>query len=171
MDWPESTHPVLTVLPRGMKRDGGLIGDTVVVPEDPARWTSKYGSIVKSLYGVAQADGLNEKGLGAHLLFLRATDFGTRQPEKPAFHAALWAQAAVDNAATVEEALEYVDTVQVVLAEAFGHKTTVHLALNDPTGDSSIIEYVGGKPIVHHDCNDRIMTNDPIYEEQLALLA
>jgi len=26
MDWPESTHPVLTVLPRGMKRDGGLIG-------------------------------------------------------------------------------------------------------------------------------------------------
>jgi choloylglycine hydrolase len=72
-----------------MKRGGGLIGGSVVLPENPARWTSKYGSIVTSLYGVAQADGLNEKGLGADLLFLRATDFGTRQAEKPAFHAAL----------------------------------------------------------------------------------
>ena len=171
MDWPESTHPVLIVLPRGMQRDGGLIGGSVVVPENPARWTSKYGSIGTSLYGIAQADGFNEKGLGAHLLYLRATDFGPRQPEKPALHAGLWAQAALDNAATVEEALEYVDTVQVVLAEAFGHKATVHLALDDATGDSAIIEYIGGKPIVHHDRNYRIMTNDPTYEEQLALLA
>jgi penicillin V acylase-like amidase (Ntn superfamily) len=171
MDWPESTHPVLTVLPRGMKRDGGLIGGVVVVAENPARWTSKYGSIVTSLYGIAQADGLNEKGLGAHLLYLRATDFGPRQAEKPAFHAGLWAQAALDNAATVEEALEYINSVQVVLAEAFGHKATVHLALDDATGDSAIIEYIGGKPVVHHGRNYRIMTNDPTYEEQLALLA
>jgi len=28
MDWPESTDPVLTVLPRGMKRDGGRAGST-----------------------------------------------------------------------------------------------------------------------------------------------
>jgi penicillin V acylase-like amidase (Ntn superfamily) len=171
MDWPESTHPVLTVLPRGMKRDGGLIGGNVVVPKNPARWISKYGSIVTLLYDIAQADGFNEKGLGAHLLYLRATDFGPRQPEKPALHAGLWAQAALDNAATVEEALEYIDTVQVILAEAFGHKATVHLALNDATGDSAIIEYIGGKPIVHHDPNHRIMTNDPTYQEQLALLA
>ena len=66
MDWPESTHPRLMVLPRGMKRDGGLIGGSVVVSENPARWTSKYGSIVTTLYGIAQADGFNEKGLGAH---------------------------------------------------------------------------------------------------------
>jgi choloylglycine hydrolase len=154
-----------------MQRDGGLLDGHVVVPENPARWTSKYGSIVTTLYGVGQADGFNEKGLGAHLLFLRATEFGPRQPEKPAFHAGLWSQAALDNAATVEEALEYIDTVQVVLAEAFGHKATVHLALNDATGDSAIIEYIGGKPVVHHGRDYRIVTNDPTYDEQLALLA
>ena len=27
MDWPETTEPVLTVFPRGMERDGGLVGD------------------------------------------------------------------------------------------------------------------------------------------------
>jgi len=26
MDWPESTEPILTVFPRGMKRNGGLLG-------------------------------------------------------------------------------------------------------------------------------------------------
>jgi choloylglycine hydrolase len=34
MDWPESTQPVLTVLPRAMKRDGGLAGGEVVVKEN-----------------------------------------------------------------------------------------------------------------------------------------
>lgn len=128
-----------------MKRDGGLIGGSVVVPENPARWTSKYGSIVTSLYGIATADGLNKKGLGMHLLYLSATDFGPRQPEKPALHAGLWAQAALDNAATVEEALEYVDTVQVVLVEAFGapygdfgiYNTEYRTALNPDSLDLS----------------------------------
>lgn len=36
MDWPESTEPVLTVFPRGVARDGGRIGDEVVVAENPA---------------------------------------------------------------------------------------------------------------------------------------
>ncbi|HEY0236935.1 MAG TPA: linear amide C-N hydrolase, partial [Afipia sp.] len=26
MDWPESTEPMLTVLPRGLKHDGGVVG-------------------------------------------------------------------------------------------------------------------------------------------------
>jgi choloylglycine hydrolase len=26
MDWPESTEPILTVLPRGLKHDGGKLG-------------------------------------------------------------------------------------------------------------------------------------------------
>jgi choloylglycine hydrolase len=171
MDWPESTEPVLTVLPRGMERNGGLLGGVPVVQENPACWTSKYASMVTTLYGIGMADGFNEKGLGAHLLYLRATDFGPRQVEKPAYHAALWAQAALDNAATVEEALGYIDRAQVVMAEARGHEATVHLALDDATGDSAIIEYINGQPVIHHGHEYRIMTNDPIYEEQLALLA
>lgn len=171
MDWPESTEPVLMVFPRGMKRDGGLLGGVPVVAENPARWTSRYGSIVTAVYGIGQADGFNEKGLGAHLLYLRATDFGPRQPEKPGYQAGLWAQAALDNAATVAEALAYVEQAQPVMVETRGRQATVHLALNDATGDSAIIEYIGGKPVIHHGRQHRIMTNDPTYDEQLALLA
>ncbi|MCS5699110.1 linear amide C-N hydrolase [Cyanobium sp. FGCU-52] len=170
MDWPESTQPVLTVLPRGMKRDGGLAGGQVVVKDNPARWTSKYGSMVTTVYGIGTADGFNEPGLGVHMLYLRATDFGPRNPAKPGVQAGLWSQYLLDNAATVKEALALLDTFQVTMVEANGHKATVHLAIEDATGDSAIIEYLNGKPVVHHGPEYRIMTNDPTYEEQLALL-
>lgn len=171
MDWPESTEPKLTVFPRGMARDGGRLGPETIVSDNPAKWTSKYGSLVTTIYGIGSVDGLNEKGLGAHLLFLTATDFGPRDAAKAPVHAGLWAQYVLDNAATVEEALAALDKVQVVMAEARGHKATVHLALEDASGDSAIIEYIGGKPVIHHGRDYRIMTNDPPYDEQLALLA
>jgi choloylglycine hydrolase len=170
MDWPESTQPILTVLPRGMQRDGGRAGAEVVVKDNPARWTPKYGSIVTTVYGIGTADGLNERGLGVHMLYLSATDFGPRDPGKPGVHAGLWAQFLLDNAATVKEALALLDTVQVVMVEAHGHKATVHLAIEDASGDSAIIEFVKGERVVHHGREYRIMTNDPTYDEQLALL-
>jgi choloylglycine hydrolase len=170
MDWPESTEPVLTVLPRGMARDGGRAGPDVVVKDNPARWTSKYGSLVTTVYGIGTAEGFNERGLGVHLLYLRATDFGPREPAKPGLQAGLWPQYLLDNAATVKEALALLERVQVVMVESHGHKATVHLAIEDASGDSAIIEYINGKPVVHHGRQYRIMTNDPTYDEQLTLL-
>jgi choloylglycine hydrolase len=170
MDWPESTEPVLTVFPRGMARDGGRAGADVVVKENPARWTSKYGSLATTVYGIGTADGFNERGLGVHLLYLSATDFGPRDPSKPGLHAGLWPQYLLDNAATVKEALALLDGFQVVMIEAHGHKATVHLAIEDAGGDSAIIEYVNGKRVVHHGREFRVMTNDPPYDQQLALL-
>ncbi|MBE9170566.1 linear amide C-N hydrolase [Pleurocapsales cyanobacterium LEGE 06147] len=117
MDWPESTEPMLTVFPRGMKRDGGLLGSNVVVKENPARWTSKYGSLVTTSYGAGAMDGLNKKGLGMHLLFLTATDFGPRDRSKLGVHAGLWGQYLLDNAATVKEALELAKGIQPIMAK------------------------------------------------------
>jgi penicillin V acylase-like amidase (Ntn superfamily) len=170
MDWPETTEPVLTVFPRGMKRDGGRIGPDVSVKENPEKWTSKYGSLVTTTYGIGTADGFNERGFAAHMLYLTATDFGPRDASKPGLQVGLWAQFLLDNAATVNEALALVDTVQPVMVEAHGRKATVHLAIEDASGDSAIIEYIGGKPVIHHGREYRIMTNDPAYDEQLALL-
>ncbi|MFO1080566.1 MAG: linear amide C-N hydrolase [Reyranellaceae bacterium] len=170
MDWPESTEPVITVLPRGMARNGGMLGPATVVRDNPAKWTSKYGSMVTTVYGVGTADGLNEAGLGAHLLYLTAADYGPRDPSRPGVNAGLWAQYLLDNAATVAEAVKLMGEIQVVAAEARGHKATVHIAIEDATGDSAILEYVNGKLVVHHGREYRIMTNDPPYDQQLALL-
>jgi choloylglycine hydrolase len=170
MDWPESTQPVLTLLPRGMDRNGGMVGPQVLEKQNPARWTSKYASLVTTVYGVGAADGFNEKGLAGHMLYLTATDFGPRDLSKPAVHAGLWLQYLLDNAADVKEALALQEKVQVVMAEANGHKAFVHLAIEDASGDSAIIEFIDGKPVIHHGPTYRIMTNDPTYDEQLALL-
>ena len=170
MDWPESTRPILTMLPRGMSRDGGRAGPNVVVADHPALWTSKYASLVTSIYGIGTADGLNERGLGAHMLYLQETDFGPRDLSKPGLQPGLWAQYALDNAATVSEALALLDEVQVVKVTTHGHEANVHLALEDASGDSAIIEHIGGKPVVHHGPQFRVMTNDPTYDQQLALL-
>ena len=170
MDWPESTEPILTVFPRGMKRNGGLMGDATIVTENPAKWTSKYGSLVTTIYGIGTADGFNERGLAAHMLYLNAANFGERDASKPGLQAGLWAQYLLDNAATVAEAVKLHEQVQIVMTETRGHKANVHLALDDASGDSAIIEFIDGKPVIHHGREYRIMTNDPPYDQQLALL-
>jgi choloylglycine hydrolase len=170
MDWPTTTEPVLTVLPRGLAHDGGRMGPRMVVRDNPLKWKSSYGSLVTTAYGIGASDGLNERGLSAHLLYLPAAEFGPRDPSRPGLHAELSAQYLLDSAATVTEALALLDKIQVAMTETRGHEATVYLAIEDASGESAIIEYIGGKPVIHHGREFRIMTKDPIYDEHLALL-
>lgn len=170
MDWPELTQPKLYVLPAGMARNGGKLGGVTVVPENPLAWTSKHGSLVAAAYDLGAVDGVNEAGLAGHLLYLNSTDYGARDAARPGLQAGLWLQYALDNAASVSEALALLAPVQIVMVEAEGHKASVHLALEDASGDSAIIEYIAGKAVVHHGRQYSVMTNDPSYDQQLALL-
>ena len=112
-----------------MKRDGGRVGPTQVVAENALCWTSDYGSLVTTVYGIGTADGINERGLAAHMLYFKTADFGTRDSSRPGLHAGLWAQYLLDNAATVEEAVGLLGAVQLVMVESHGHPATVHLAI------------------------------------------
>jgi penicillin V acylase-like amidase (Ntn superfamily) len=170
MDWPESTEPVLTVAPRGYQRHGGKVGSLDVIKENALEWKSRYGSMIVSVYGIGTVDGLNEKGLAAHLLYLSSTELPERDPARPALQIALWAQYLLDNAATVDEAIALMRDVQLVMVESHGHQATVHLAVEDADGDSAIMENIGGELVIHHGSQYRLMTNDPRYEEQLSLL-
>jgi penicillin V acylase-like amidase (Ntn superfamily) len=175
MDWATTTEPVLTVLPRGLAHDGGKVGDAVAVPDNALRWSSTYGSVVTTIYGIGTADGINERGLAAHMLYFPPADYGVRDPSRPGLQAALWAQYALDTSATVDEALDKLAKIQVVKISIQAHGTTqnatVHLALEDATGDSAILEYIGGKLVVYHGRQYRVMTNAPAYNEQLKLLS
>ena len=171
MDWPNPTEPVLTAFPRGSRHDGGVTGGKKVVAGNALNWASAHGTLVTGFYGAGTVNGINDAGLAAHLLYLEQTDFGPRDPDMPGLHAGLWAQYALDQAATVSEALALLARVQVVMMEARGTRATVHLALEDAGGDSAIIEHLDGKVVVHHGAQYRIMTNDPSYDEQLRLLA
>lgn len=171
MDWPESTQPLIVAFPRGRRRDGGLLATEVVVPDNPLRWTSTYASLVTTVYGIGTVDGLNERGLAAHALYLKSTDVGPRNPDLPGLQTALWAQYLLDQAATVTEALALMETIQLVMVSAHGFDATVHLAIEDADGDSAVLELAGGELVVHHGREFTLMTNDPTYAEQLTLLA
>ncbi|EHB58249.1 Choloylglycine hydrolase [Mycolicibacterium rhodesiae JS60] len=170
MDWPESTQPLIVGFPRARERDGTHPAGVVSDP-NPLRWTSRYSSLVTTIYGLGTVDGVNEAGLAGHGLYLQETDFGPRDPAKPAVHAGLWLQYLLDQAATVTEALQLMDEIQLVKVSAHGHDANLHIALEDVGGDSAIIEFAGGRAVVHHGRQYTLMTNDPRYDEQLNLLS
>jgi penicillin V acylase-like amidase (Ntn superfamily) len=166
MDWAEDMRSNLWAFPRGIKRNGLGGANT---PE----WTSKYGSLVVSGYDVGTADGVNEKGLVANVLYLVESDYG-KPNGKPVLSISLWAQYVLDNYATVAE------TVAALEKEPFrigapilpnGQGAQLHLSISDSTGDSAIFEYIGGKLVVHHSKQYTVMTNSPTFDQQLALNA
>jgi len=171
MDWPESTEPTIVAFPRGRERDGGKVGELVAIADNPLRWTSSYASLVTTVYGIGMVDGFNEAGLGVHALYLKSTDVGARDPSRPGVQMGLFGQYLLDQAGTVSDALALVETFQPVMVQAHGREATIHFALEDSGGDSAIVEFAGGRPVIHHGRQYTIMTNDPTYDEQLTLLA
>ena len=173
MDWPENIDSAFWFLPRGIKRSGLAGGNAMV-------WAAKYSSIVTASTVKGQSfvsDGLNEKGLEANQLWLNESDYGARNETKPGLSIALWAQYVLDNYSTVADAVRdiqsglyqivdvnipmYIPTVGVTEARA-----SLHLALADRTGDSAVIEYLNGKPVIYHDRKYTIMTNSPTFDKQ-----
>ncbi len=166
MDWKTEMHSNLWVFPRGMMRNGEA-------GENSLKWTSRYGSVVTSAFEIASTDGMNEKGLVANLLWLPETKYPVRDENKPGLAITAWVQYMLDNFATVEEAVSYIDedTFQVVsdMMPDGSRLATLHLSISDAAGDCAIFEYVGGRLTVYHNKDYKVMTNSPTYDKQLAL--
>lgn len=166
MDFHKDLLTNLWTQPRGISRDDGVQGTL--------KWTSTYGSLVATAFDMISVDGVNEQGLAGHVLWLAESDYGTADPTRTQLSQAVWLQYFLDNFTTVADAVAWIDTsdVQVVqLADPTGgHPPAIHLALDDATGDSCIIEYSGGKATVYHSPEYRVMTNSPTYDRQLELV-
>jgi choloylglycine hydrolase len=148
-----------------MARDAGLA-------EGSLKWTSKHGSVVASIYEGGSADGMNEKGLVANLLYLAESEYTPKGDTRPALIISSWAQYMLDNFATVEEVVADArkEAYRMVnVAAPNGVAGNVHLSLSDASGDSAIFEYIAGKLVIHHGRQFQVMTNSPIYDKQLAL--
>jgi choloylglycine hydrolase len=136
--------------------------------------SAKYGSVTGGGYDLTTIDGLNEMGLSANVLYLAESAYGT--PREGDSHKALslagWGQYVLDNFATVEEtvaALREEPFYIVPLSTPDGHPGTAHLSISDPSGDSAVFEYIDGELVIHHGSQYDVMTNSPIFSEQLAL--
>lgn len=167
MDWSMPMTSNLWVFPRGMKRDGAAGARSV-------EWTSKYGSLIVSGYDISTVDGMNEKGLAANMLWLADSEYPPDDGRTPQMSLSVWGQFFLDNFATVAEAVAWLDanpfhTVTKDVPMQPGKLTTVHLSLSDAGGDSAILEWIDGELSVHHGREYRVMTNDPVYDQQLAI--
>jgi penicillin V acylase-like amidase (Ntn superfamily) len=167
MDWLRDMGTNLWALPRGRQRRGLENGSAL-------EWNVEHGSLVATDHDQATTDGMNERGLGAHLLWLAEADFGEPNQDLPGVSTSLWAQLFLDQFTTVAECVEFVERtpfeVWPLTDPDSNRPATVHLALDDAGGDSAVIEYIGGKPHVYHDGTFAVMTNSPPFDRQLAHL-
>ena len=142
MDWTEKMGTELYVMPRGIKRQG-------MTPTNPLKWTAKYGSVVAVVWGAATADGMNEAGLTANLLYLAETNYGDRNDAFGGVSVSIWAQYYLDNFATVAEAVKAAESIQVQPFQLVHHgikvDAPIHISLADATGDAAVMEILDGK--------------------------
>ncbi|ARQ45454.1 linear amide C-N hydrolase [Oxalobacter formigenes] len=166
MDWKEDMKSDLWIFPRGMVRNG-LAGSASL------NWESRYGSVITSGYGAGSTDGMNEKGLVANLLFLVETDYGKPSKNEKVLALSLWLQYFLDNYATVSEAVaaQQKNPLHLVYSKIIpnGSEPRLHLSVSDSTGDSAIFEYVDGKLNIYHGREYKVLTNSPVYNQQLAI--
>ncbi len=166
MDWKDEIPGNLWIFPRGMERNGEVGPNSVI-------WKSKYGSVVVSAFDNSSADGINEKGLVANILWLAESEYPAYDKKRKGLTIAAWVQYVLDHFATVEEAVAELKKEKFMIVSDFLPGTdklaTLHLSLSDATGDNAIFEYIAGKLTIHQGRSYTVMTNSPIFEKQLAL--
>lgn len=83
MDLFVSDDPQIVIIPRGQKHTGEAGKNSLI-------WQSKYGSLVVTAFHTSTAsDGLNEKGLAAHLLYLTDSQYPKVSDDTPVISNAL----------------------------------------------------------------------------------
>lgn len=169
MDWKLPMVSNLWAFPRGMTRDGAAGARS-------ARWTARHGSLVVSGYDIATADGMNEAGLVANLLWEVEATYPQDDGVTPRVSVSVFPQYLLDRYASVAEAVADLRNHPVLVVSGEvpvgppGRQATVHVSLSDATGDSAVIEFIAGEMVIHHDRSYQVMTNEPTYERQLAIL-
>lgn len=175
LDWAVNDEPDLWFFPRGSVHSGnpGSLPLPALAPgsetvDQVLEWTSRYASIGVSMWREGVIDGVNEKGFAAHALYLDV-DEARFEPldERPAVAHIQWAQYLLDNYATVAEALADLDRVRIANPLIRGEKMGGHMAIEDASGDSAIIEPLNGRLVVHHGAEFRVMANSPELDKQL----
>ena len=134
-------HGAVFVNPRGLARTA-LILDRA---PNPARWTSRYGSVTLTQFGRGlPISGMNEKGLVVELLQLPEANYNSSQHDKPYVNESQWAQVQLDTFESVAEVLAHVADLRIERAY-----TGIHYFVADASGKSATVEFLNGQAVVH----------------------
>lgn len=165
LDWKTPIPTNLYVMPRGIDR-------TSSDRDGAIHWRSRYGSVIAVGYDIGISEGMNERGLVCNLLYLPDTKYTHPEETRAPMSSSLWAGYILDNYSTVDQAVADLsrDFFHIVAPDMpGGASTTLHAAIADASGNSAIIEYIDGKLTIHHGEQCRVLTNAPVYDQQLAV--
>ncbi|WP_434779634.1 linear amide C-N hydrolase [Neisseria sp. Ec49-e6-T10] len=163
LDFFGPTDPALVVTPRGIKKTGSDA-------KNAATWQSRYGSVVIYASNLFPMDGMNEKGLVGHTLFFTdGSQIQSDHQKAPELQSKAWLSYILDNYSTVKEAIDGIEKVRLIAHEdPIDYATdTKHIAIEDASGDSAIIEISNGQVKTYHNRHYTVMTNPPSYDQMI----
>ncbi|KAK0388190.1 hypothetical protein NLU13_4435 [Sarocladium strictum] len=169
VDFVADTNTTVYAWPAGLERNGG-------VEDYPFNWTSKYGSVTALMYDKAYTEGVNSEGLAGSTLYLGDSQFEERNATRPGMFVGIWMQYFLDTYANVADAAKAYcpgpgeEPFQVVVKSIVpGVHSNLHLSFSDPTGNNLIMEFAKGKLTCWESKNYTVMTNEPTFDQQLAI--
>jgi choloylglycine hydrolase len=110
---------------------------------NPARWTSRYGSVTFNQYGRGfPMGGMNEAGLVIELMWLEGSVY-PEVDERATLDNLQWIQYQLDTATTVDEVLASDERVRIV------GEAPLHYLVADAAGNAATVEFLNGRLVAH----------------------
>lgn len=143
------------------------VSKTATVRDNPASWTSKYGSVTFNQYGCGfPHGGMNETGLVVEQMWLDGTEHPAAD-SRGAVGSLQWIQYQLDNCSSVAEVLASDRQLRIAPGA-----TPLHYLVCDATGQCATVEFLDGRMVAHtgEALPFKVLTNDT-YAESVAYLA
>ncbi len=116
-----------------------------VADSNPARWTSRFGSVTVNQYGREMPHGgINEAGLAIGLMWLATTRY-SRPDHRAALGELEWIQYQLDNCASVGEVIRSRKSIRICPRGP----APIHYFVCDSSGACAVIELLEGRAVVH----------------------
>lgn len=164
MEFAVDVESNVIVSPRGFARKG-----TTLDGKAGLAWKTKYANVGANALGMPiVVDGLNEMGLAIGLFYFPGyAGYMAYDPAKADKTLAPWELGSwiLDNCASVSQVRRAIGDVVVadVVLEQWKFVPPVHFVVHDVTGESIVIEYVGGKLNIHENPLG-VMSNSPTFD-------
>ena len=161
----------IIVVPRGKEYVGTAPGD-----KPGLRWKTKYGIVGANAFDLAvTVDGLNEKGLQVGLFYFPGfAKYQEIKAQDLSKALAPWELGVflLGTCSDVKEAVAAAKDVRVgeALQKDMGFVPGVHYILTDSSGESVVLEYVGGDLKIHQNPLG-VCTNSPTFDWHMTNLS
>jgi choloylglycine hydrolase len=161
----------ILIVPRGKEFVGTAPGDKAGL-----RWKTKYGIVGTNAFDLPViVDGLNEKGLQVGLFYFPGfAKYQEVTAEDFAKALAPWELGSflLGTCSDVKEAVAAAKSVRVgaVVQKDMGFVPPVHFIVTDATGNSVVLEYIGGELKVHANSLG-VMSNSPSFDWHMTNLS